>query len=47
MPSTLYVARSHREREPCGTPTYCPNAFALIAAGPTNRRSIRLLNAVL
>src|SRR5665213_1683183 len=47
MGSTLRDSLSHRERTVWPTPTSSANAFALTASGPINRRSIRLLNAVL
>ena len=47
MGSTVRDSRSHRESMVCPTPTSRANAFALTASGPINRRSIRLLNAVL
>ena len=47
MTPTLRAARSHRERDSCATPTSCAKPFALMACGPINRPTIRLLNAVL
>jgi hypothetical protein len=45
MPSMVRDSRSHRERSGWCTPTSLASALALTAAGPINRRSIRLLNA--